>query len=71
MLRALCRFFSGHRYRAWQDFREPPFEDGRTFEIRRCRWCREGELRAKPYDVLEWSGPPCSMASTRRSCADA
>jgi hypothetical protein len=51
ILGALCWFFTGHRYGVWQDFREPPFEDGLTFELRRCRWCGWGEMRAKPYDM--------------------
>lgn len=51
MVQAPCGFFIGHPYREWRDFREPPFEDGRTFETRRCRRCGLGEIRARPYDM--------------------
>jgi hypothetical protein len=51
MRRALCWLFTGHRYGAWEDFCEPPFEDGATFEIQRCRFCGYGMMRAKRYDM--------------------
>jgi hypothetical protein len=51
MLELLCWLVTDHRDGSWEDYREPPFEDGRSFEVQRCRYCRRGMMRAKPYDM--------------------
>ena len=52
MRQFLCWLLSGHIRGKWRDYTEPPFADGRSFEVRRCVRCGgAGEVRAKPIPL--------------------